>query len=98
MKNKLVLTLIYLIFLAGCSKTPNELFEASNTNLENDNIDLTISNQLEHAIQQQDVDIAVVTTTSSATALVEQIQPLIYAGISVITTCEELLFPWKTQP
>jgi len=44
MKNKLILILIYLVFLSGCSKTSNELFELSNTNLENDNIDLAIEN------------------------------------------------------
>ena len=42
MKNKFVSILICLVFLVSCSKTPSELFESSNTNLENDNIDLAI--------------------------------------------------------
>ncbi len=42
MKNKFVPILICLVFLVSCTKTPSELFESSNTNLENDNIELAI--------------------------------------------------------
>jgi 4-hydroxy-tetrahydrodipicolinate reductase len=39
-------------------------------------------------------DVALVSTTSSLRALAEQVDPLIAAGIHVVSTCEELVFPW----
>jgi 2,4-diaminopentanoate dehydrogenase len=65
--------------------------------LNNDHINTTITNELSTAIDTNDIDIAVVTTTSSAQSLAAQIHPLLVAKIPVVTTCEELLYPWKTQ-
>ncbi len=65
--------------------------------LNNNNINTIISSDLSAAIAANDTDIAVVTTTSSAKLLAAQIQPIIAAKIPVVTTCEELLYPWKTQ-
>jgi 2,4-diaminopentanoate dehydrogenase len=65
--------------------------------IDNPAVTTTITNDLETAIAAAEIDIALVTTTSSAASLFEQIKPLIFAGIPVITTCEELLYPWNTQ-
>ena len=61
-------------------------------------INATISDSLPSVLAQHDIDIAIVTTHSQASVVEQQIQPLLEAGISVITTCEELLYPFDTQP
>lgn len=46
----------------------------------------------------QSPDVAVVTTVSEIDRLEPQITPLIEAGVHVVSTCEELSYPWVTQP
>ena len=46
----------------------------------------------------QSPDVAVVTTVSEFDRLEPQIIPLIEAGVHVVSTCEELSYPWVTQP
>jgi 4-hydroxy-tetrahydrodipicolinate reductase len=43
-------------------------------------------------------DVVVLTTTSGLEAAYPQIQEIISHGISVVSTCEELSYPWITQP
>ena len=43
-------------------------------------------------------DIAIITTVSSLEKLIPQIEEVAKYGISVISTCEELSYPWKLQP
>jgi 2,4-diaminopentanoate dehydrogenase len=59
---------------------------------------VTISGDVSSAIDSGSVEVAVVTTSSKAEHLFTHIKPLVSAGISVVTTCEELFYPWKTQP
>ena len=42
MKTKLILSIIGLLFITGCSKSADELFELSNDNLKNNEIDQAI--------------------------------------------------------
>ena len=44
MKKKLILLIVFTITAISCSKTPNQLFELSNQNLESDNIEQAIFN------------------------------------------------------
>ncbi len=60
-------------------------------------LDVKIDSDLEKVLSTQAIDVAVVTTSSSAAAVAEHIAPLLRAGVSVVTTCEELSYPWKTQ-
>ena len=46
----------------------------------------------------QSPDVAVVTTVSELDRLWPQIEPIVQAGVNVVSTCEELLYPWATQP
>lgn len=62
------------------------------------NLDTAITNHFDLADLNGDVDVAVVTTSSDANVVTEQIEPLVRRGISVITTCEELSHAWNTQP
>lgn len=45
-----------------------------------------------------DVDVVVLTTSSSLKAISKQIAPIIDLGIPVVSTCEELTYPWDTDP
>jgi 2,4-diaminopentanoate dehydrogenase len=42
--------------------------------------------------------ILVHTTTSTLAKAKEQIEPFLKAGVNVVSTCEELSYPWETQP
>jgi len=44
------------------------------------------------------IDAAIHTAGSRAEAAIEQIEPMVERGVSVASTCEELLFPWLTAP
>ncbi len=43
-------------------------------------------------------DIAIITTVSSLEKLIPQVKEVAEFGIPVISTCEELSYPWKLQP
>ncbi|CAM1347133.1 NAD(P)H-dependent amine dehydrogenase family protein [Tenacibaculum crassostreae] len=43
-------------------------------------------------------DVAIITTVSSLEKLIPQIEEVAKLGISVISTCEELSYPWELQP
>jgi hypothetical protein len=43
-------------------------------------------------------DIAIITTVSSLEKLIPQVEEVAKFGIPVISTCEELSFPWNLQP
>jgi len=43
-------------------------------------------------------DVAIITTVSSLNKLIPQVKEVAQLGIPVISTCEELSFPWKLQP
>ncbi|MBI2438822.1 MAG: dihydrodipicolinate reductase, partial [Lentisphaerae bacterium] len=42
--------------------------------------------------------VAILTTVSSLRRLEPQVRELAEAGIHIVSTCEELAFPWKSQP
>jgi 4-hydroxy-tetrahydrodipicolinate reductase len=46
----------------------------------------------------ESADVAVVTTTSSLEAIAPHLLDLIARGLSVVSTCEELSYPWRTRP
>jgi hypothetical protein len=59
---------------------------------------ITVGSNLSDAIQGKSDEVALVTTVSSLVALESQIVELAKAKIHIISTCEELFFPWNTQP
>jgi hypothetical protein len=59
---------------------------------------ITIRDNLADAIKGQSVDVALVTTVSSLVALESQVAELASAGLNIVSTCEELFYPWKTNP
>ena len=59
---------------------------------------ITIRDKLADAIKGQSVDVALVTTVSSLVALEGQVAEIANAKLNIVSTCEELFYPWKTNP
>jgi hypothetical protein len=59
---------------------------------------IPISGSLDEAIRGKSARVAVLTTVSSVVAIEPQVAQLAKAKLHVVTTCEELFFPWRTQP
>jgi len=59
---------------------------------------ITVSGNLDEAIRGKSVEVALVTTVSSIVSLESQVIELAKAKLHIISTCEELFFPWNTQP
>ncbi|MBW7989152.1 MAG: dihydrodipicolinate reductase [Planctomycetes bacterium] len=59
---------------------------------------ITVSSNLDEAIRGKSPEAAIVTTVSSVVAFESQIVELAKAKLHIVSTCEELFYPWKTQP
>ncbi len=61
---------------------------------------ISISNSVAEALEKLNnkPDIALITTVSSLKSIYGQIEELAKYNIDVISTCEELSYPWKTDP
>ncbi|MBI1226143.1 MAG: dihydrodipicolinate reductase [Bacteroidetes bacterium] len=59
---------------------------------------IKIQSSIAEAIKNKKPDVAVLTTVSDMKRIVPQIEEVLAHGIPVVSTCEELSFPWKTAP
>ncbi len=59
---------------------------------------ITIRESLEDAIRDKKAQVALLTTVSSIAALENQVTEIAQAGLHIVSTCEELFYPWKTNP
>ncbi|MCP4257034.1 MAG: Gfo/Idh/MocA family oxidoreductase [Planctomycetes bacterium] len=59
---------------------------------------ITVSSNLDEAIRDKQPEVAIVTTVSSVVAFESQIVELAKAKLHIVSTCEELFYPWNTQP
>jgi hypothetical protein len=59
---------------------------------------ITVSSNLDDAIKVEKPEVAIVTTVSSVVAFESQIVELAKAKLHIVATCEELFYPWNTQP
>lgn len=59
---------------------------------------VVVSKDLASAMTGKKAEAAVLTTVSSLAAIEPQIAELAAAGLNVVSTCEELAFPWQTAP
>jgi hypothetical protein len=57
-----------------------------------------VSASLEQALRATRADVAVLSTVSDVKRIVSQIEEIVSFGLPVVTTCEELAFPWQTAP
>ncbi|MCX5643247.1 MAG: dihydrodipicolinate reductase [Phycisphaerae bacterium] len=59
---------------------------------------ITIAGRLDDALRGKSAQVAVVTTVSGLAAFEPQLAPLARAKLHVVSTCEELAYPWRRQP
>lgn len=59
---------------------------------------VTVSKDLTSALKIKKADVAVFTTVSSLKAHEKQIREAAQAKMNIVSSCEELTFPWQTQP
>jgi hypothetical protein len=59
---------------------------------------VTTQDNLADAIKGKSVDVALVTTVSSLVAVENQVAEIANAKLNIVSTCEELFYPWKTNP
>lgn len=59
---------------------------------------ITVGSNLDDAIKGETPEVAIVTTVSSVVAFESQIVELAKAKLHIVSTCEELFYPWNTQP
>jgi hypothetical protein len=59
---------------------------------------IPICGSLDGALGDKSPQVAVVTTVSSLRAFEPQLAPLAQRKLPVVSTCEELAFPWRRQP
>jgi len=61
-------------------------------------IGVKVTANLSQVLGNGNVDVVVLTTTSSLIKTYEQLITLISYGVNVVSSCEELSYPWLTQP
>lgn len=49
-------------------------------------------------LREAEAEVVVLTTTSSLEQIRSQVLQIIYSGKNVVSTCEELMYPWLTSP
>ena len=65
----------------------------------NEDSGIKISDDMKSAVKENNKpDIALLATVSSLQRIIPQIEEIAKYGINVVSTCEELVFPWATQP
>lgn len=63
-----------------------------------DDTGVRITANLGEAVEHGQPDVAILTTVSDMTRIAPQILEILEFGIPVVTTCEELCYPWETNP
>jgi 4-hydroxy-tetrahydrodipicolinate reductase len=59
---------------------------------------VTVKETLDKALEGKSADIAIVTTLSSLERIEDQITAIAAAGLKIVSTCEELSYPWQSSP
>jgi 4-hydroxy-tetrahydrodipicolinate reductase len=59
---------------------------------------ITICEDLGSALKGKKADVAVLTTVSTLKEIEKQIKEIAKAKLNIVSTCEELSFPWQTHP
>lgn len=59
---------------------------------------IPVVSDLTAAMKTASPDVAVLTTASSLIKAAPQVQEIVAYGIPVVSTCEELAYPWRLQP
>ena len=59
---------------------------------------ITVAPDLDTALQNAEPDVAVLTTISDFDQAADQAEQILRRGIHVVSTCEEMAYPWRTAP
>jgi 2,4-diaminopentanoate dehydrogenase len=59
---------------------------------------LTVSDSLAKVVRETKPDAVILTTVSGMREITPQILDIVSHGLPVVSTCEELFYPWKTAP
>jgi hypothetical protein len=62
------------------------------------NLGININNDPDHVFDNADAQAVILTTTSHLQEVFPQIAQCVKAGINVVSTCEELSYPWIREP
>jgi 2,4-diaminopentanoate dehydrogenase len=57
-----------------------------------------VTADMDQVLKKRDVDVVMLTTTSDLDRTADQLRELLPYGVNVISSCEELSFPWVTKP
>ena len=63
-----------------------------------DTLGVSVASSVRSALQATAVDIALLTTVSDLVRVIPQIEEILQFGVPVVTTCEQLTYPWITAP
>ncbi|MDX1939552.1 MAG: hypothetical protein SFU99_03325 [Saprospiraceae bacterium] len=87
-----------LLTVAAVDKDPNLIGKDLGLICGGDASGILIQSELNQAVAKEKPDIAVLTTVSDMQRITPQIEEIVALGIPVVSTCEELCYPWETAP
>ncbi len=61
-------------------------------------LEIPVSGSISDALSNTQADVAVLTTSSRMEDITPQVLELVERGLAVISTCEDLVYPWRTHP
>ena len=61
-------------------------------------LNIRVAGDVASVLNQVPADVAVLTTTSSVERIAPQVEALLAWGVHIVSTCEELSYPWVTHP
>jgi hypothetical protein len=61
-------------------------------------LNVPVLKSLKNIVKNKKPDVAILTTVSGIKKIAPQIEEIVSFGLPVVTTCEELAYPWKTAP
>jgi 4-hydroxy-tetrahydrodipicolinate reductase len=59
---------------------------------------ISVASSVKSALKAGEADVALLTTVSDLIRIMPQIEEILEFGVPVLTTCEELTYPWITAP
>ena len=59
---------------------------------------VVVKQDIAQALAGQAADVALLTTSSALTRIADQLKQVLPFGVHVVSSCEELSFPWQTNP